>query len=97
MYFLADYRCDRCGEVFESLEPRSSAPPHPSHPCGGVGERVLSAVLVRQKLGEVTRGKNGPPPEHALDTRPMAEGVPMHEWRQESRAKRRQIIRRHGA
>lgn len=97
-YILVEYRCS-CGDVFESLESRSSVPNsivHPRATCGGIGERVLSAVSIGRKYGEVTRGRNEPPPQHALDTRPMAEGMSMHEWRKQSRAKRREVIRRYG-
>jgi hypothetical protein len=70
----------------ESLETRASpaaAIPH----CDVLAPRAVSAVLGRVKMGEVTRGKNGPPPPNALDTRPLAEGVSTAEWREGYRSK----------
>lgn len=98
-FVMLEYACRTCGVRCESLEPRSAPTLTLSHPpcgCDSSADRVLSAVAFKPQYGAVTTGKNGPPPQHALDTRPMADGVPMGEWRKASRAKRREVIRRYG-
>ena len=94
-YILVEYACPLCGR-YESLEQRPAPDVHAHPPCGRGAIRVLSAVKFKPQYGAVTRGKNAEPPQHALDTRPMAEGVPLHTWRERSRAKRRAVIRRYG-
>jgi len=47
-----------------------------------------TAPLGRVKLGEVVRGKveEYPPGHVGLDTRPLADGMPVHEWRAKQEA-----------
>ncbi len=46
---LYEYKCARCGEVFETLQ-KFSDPPLKVHPaCGGVVERLLSAPAFQFK------------------------------------------------
>lgn len=50
--------------------------------CGKPSPWSPSAITCRVKLAEVTRGKvEKPPTPHALDTRDLAEGMPINEWR----------------
>lgn len=52
------------------------------HPCRASSPWSPSAVTCRVKIAEVTRGKvEAPPTKNALDTRDLAEGMPMNEWR----------------
>lgn len=48
--------------------------------CGRMSPWAISAPLGRVKLGEVHRGKSDPHLPHQLDTRPLADGMPPHEW-----------------
>lgn len=87
-YILLDYKCTACGVLTESLESRTAPAPVITHtPCGADAVRIISPVTGRVKRGEVTTGKNGPPPAHALDTRPLAEGMSLTEFRTRNRAK----------
>jgi putative FmdB family regulatory protein len=46
---LYEYKCDRCGDVFEVIE-KFSDPPLQEHPsCGGHVERLLSAPALQFK------------------------------------------------
>lgn len=67
---IYDYRCTKCGRVFESLE--QDAPVSLQCDCGGVAERQMPAPLGRVKIAEVKRGKSDPRPPGTLDTRPIA-------------------------
>jgi hypothetical protein len=51
--------------------------------CGESSQWRISAPAGRVKAGEVVQGKvTEYPPDHAcLDTRPLADGMPLHEWR----------------
>lgn len=83
-WFLAEYACRRCGERIESLEPRSAIPPTLPHAtCGGVAERAISAPKVRTVWAEpVSRAKSDERPGPAtFDTRAIADGMPVAEWR----------------
>lgn len=94
-WLMLEYVCPWCGARFESLEPRANPATSLPH-CGGKAKRAVSAVKFKPHYGAVTTGKNDAPPQHALDTRPMADGVNMYEWRKASRAKRREVIKRYG-
>lgn len=80
-YTVREYECPDCGQFAETVET-----PHPdSRPCplcGLPSPLVVSAVAGRVKLGEVTRGKVAEGPEHYLDTRPLAEGMPLKEFKE---------------
>ena len=91
---LREFRCPEHG-VFESYEPGDAVPcpewTDSDCPCGECqggpcdlpSERCFtSAPLGRVRAGEVARGKSDPPPHPlALDTRPLAEGMPLNEWK----------------
>jgi hypothetical protein len=53
------------------------------HVCGKLSPWAPSPISGRVKLGEVVKGKvMDYPPEHVvMDTRPLADGMPMHEFR----------------
>lgn len=97
---MLEYACRKCGSRSESLEPRSAPSKSLRNPpcgCDSSADRVVSAVAFKQKYGEVSRGKNEAPPQHALDSRPVADGMNIGEWRKRYRAERRQVVRRYGS
>lgn len=52
--------------------------------CGLTSPWSPSGITSRVKAGEVVQGKvetNGLPPEACMDTRPLADGMPMHEFK----------------
>jgi hypothetical protein len=94
-FVLHDFECATCGERFESLENRP-APARVLHvACGELAERIMSAPhpkVVSVAPTPVSRGRSDPPPgPRACDTRPLADGASMHEWK----AKRREVWREH--
>lgn len=46
---LYEYRCERCGDVFEAMQKFSDAPLTVHDNCGGRVERLLSAPALRFK------------------------------------------------
>lgn len=81
---LRDYRCRACAATTEHLLRRDEAAPPCA--CGGELEVVISAVFGRTpRVTAVSRGRSDQPPPGAMDTRPLAEGQPYHEWRAERR------------
>lgn len=84
-WIMLEYGCPSCGLRFESLEPRCEQPGELECECGATAPRVMSAPLGRMKLGEVTRGKSDPPPPHVMDTRPLADGMPLKEFKRQRR------------
>ncbi len=93
-WIIRDHRCNDCGKVSEHMHQRNDDPVEMPCPCGGQAQRAISAVCGRVKLGEVSRGKNGDPPPNALDTRPLADGMPMSEWKARNRKRRQDEIHR---
>ena len=88
---LADYLCPKHGR-FEALQARSETDSAPCPTCGASSPWAPTPVAGRVKRGEVVQGKFEPPPnELALDTRALADGMPLSEWR----AKRKRINRDH--
>lgn len=81
-YTVREYECDLCGVFAETVEtPHPGSRPCPT--CGRPSPLVVSAVAGRVKLGEVSRGKVADAPSpYALDTRPLAEGMPLAEFKQ---------------
>lgn len=79
-WIMLEYQCS-CGDRVESLERRSDPSSSIDHGCGEMAVRCLSAVRGSVKLGEVTRGRSEPPPPEVLDTRPLADGMPLAEFR----------------
>ena len=81
VYIALEYVCASCGARFESFELRAAQPeaiPHPS--CGGLSLRVISAPAVQIPQAA--------PPPHAMDTRALAEGMPLSAWKKARREKR---------
>ena len=79
-YVLKDYRCAVCGVIFESLEERGQGALH----CGAGAIPVMSAVRGRVKLASVDHGHRGAAsdrPPGALDTRGLADGMTVSDWR----------------
>jgi hypothetical protein len=90
---MLDYQCPR-GHRFESLEKRGAEPETIECPAtidlagfhGGCylpATVTLSAPMVGTNwAGDVSRGKSDPRPPGVLDTRALAEGMPLKEWKQ---------------
>jgi hypothetical protein len=96
-----DYECPTCG-CFEASPRRDEAGDPPATErcpsCGAVSVWRPSAALGRVKLGEVMQGKvmDYPPGAVCMDTRPLADGMPVHEWRAKQEAITRDInLKRH--
>lgn len=90
-----EYRCTSCSRVTEVFEERSASPqtvpcPNPACEQGGA-ERIFSAPMVGTNwAGDVVRGAHDERQHKAvMDTRPLAEGMPMGEWKK----KRREMYR----
>lgn len=83
-WILVEYVCEGCEARYESLEQRP-APARTLHVCGCEAERVLSAPkpkVLTVSPTPVSRGKSDPPPSHrSVDTRAIADGQPVAEWR----------------
>lgn len=93
--FLAEYMCPEHGRFEQLVQRNESGDPPAKHPCDaddGYGEMCfeiceLTVSAPKPKVlsvpaTAVTRGgdlKDRPP--GMLDTRPLAEGMPMSEWR----------------
>ena len=84
---MYDFQCDDHG-VFDRLVDRRDDVQSAKCDCGAECPRVLSANRGRVRRGEVTRGKSDELPSQVMDTRPLADGMPLHEFR-EARAKKR--------
>lgn len=78
MFKVCEYLCGSCGTRSDSLEERSAVAETKPCPCGGVGERVISAPRVLTTWASAERrGTNGgfsvdEAPPGALDTRDYA-------------------------
>lgn len=82
-YIAREFCCADHG-VFDTLVQRGLEEPQPCPVCEAPSEPVISAVLGRVKLGEVSRGKvEAPPNPYALDTRLLGEGMPLSEFRKQ--------------
>ena len=99
---VVDYRCEPCGVSWESIEERP-APARVLHvACGKKAERIMSAAKARVVTvppTPVSRGKSDPPPSHrSVDTRPIADGTKLKDWRASRRemwrAERRAQVKR---
>lgn len=79
---LREYRCEEHG-CFELDVPReTSQNPRPCPTCGAPSERTLTANIATHVNVGLFRGKSdGPRSPLDLDTRPLAEGMPLKEWR----------------
>lgn len=89
-YVSREYLCLEHG-VFDELVERNHAAqrmPHACPICGAASEPAMSAPHGRVKLGEVMRGKvEAAPSPYALDTQPLADGMPLSEFK----ARRRKL------
>ena len=62
---LYEYRCEKCGEVFEVIQKFSDTPLTVHEKCGGKVERLLSAPAFQFKgsgwyITDYARGSNAP-------------------------------------
>lgn len=86
-YINLDFYCGDCDATTSDLVERPPPDSYPCEICGALAERCLSAVRLKTQLVTVTRGKPDPMPSPlAMDTQPLADGMPYYEWR-EKRAK----------
>lgn len=88
---MLEFRCP-AGHRSESLEDRAAPAAVVACPtCGDPAARTVSAGHRRVPIASVERGsgRDRPPPSHALDTRPLAEGMPHHEWKARQSALKR--------
>lgn len=98
-----DYECPTDGRFEHTTvrDERGDPPATVACPsCGADSPWRPSAPVARVKLGEVVQGKvmEYPPEAVCLDTRPLAEGMPLSEWRSKQEAITRDInLRRHRA
>ena len=84
-FVIVEYFCETCEMRTESLEKRADVPRETACECGGVAQRCISAPGLKFQNFSVDRGKSDERPPGVMDTRPLAEGMPLSEWR----AKRR--------
>ncbi len=82
-----DYMCPEHGP-FDALAARDSEDEQPC-PCGMPSPRIDSAPAVHtQFVVSGSQGKSDAKPHHmSMDTRPLAEGMPLGEWK----AQRKQL------
>ena len=97
-WLLSAYACSSCGP-FESLELRSSpSPTRPCPDCASPGDLVeyagFQTVNHDNRITAVATGKSDAHDNpNMLDTRPLAEGMPMKEWR--AKQDKARVERRH--
>lgn len=94
---MADYLCEWCLHRFESLELRAELPDtKPCEACGELAINVIGAPKPKKDTAAVhaaVGGKSDPHLPHQLDTRPLAEGMPLKEWK--AKEKQKQVSRRY--
>lgn len=80
-----EYHCPDCAETFDDTVP--SPPPDTIEcpVCSGPSHRIMSAPAVHVTFAvTASRGANDAKPHPmAMDTRPLAEGQPLREWKKE--------------
>lgn len=77
-----EYMCPEHGRWDDLVERASASEPHPCPACGAPSEAAISAPLYKPQRGAVTQGKvNDKPFPHAMDTQPLADGMPLAEWK----------------
>lgn len=82
-YINLDFYCGDCDATTNETVERPPPPSYPCEICGRLAERCLSAVRFKTPLVTVKTGKSdGPPSPLAMDTSPLADGMPYYEWRQ---------------
>jgi len=91
---LSEFLCTEHGR-FDALVSRD-AETTTCPTCGANSSWTPSAPLSRVRLGEVTRGKFEAPqhPGH-LDTRALADGMPLNEWKAHRDKLRKERLRKH--
>lgn len=89
---MYDYQCPDHG-VFDRLMDRREDTTTAECDCGHQSPRVLSPNRGKVRMGEVTRGKSDPLPSQVMDTRPLADGMPLAEFKKMRADKHR--IERH--
>lgn len=83
---VLEFECPECGrwESIEEHEPDEL----PCPICGAESPWVISAPAIGVQYGTAgTTAKSDPRPPGVLDTRPLAEGMPPHEWHAKTRKK----------
>lgn len=98
-WILLEYLCAACNHRTESLEVRGAESAEvPCEVCSTSSPRTVSAVMGRVPIATVERGSGAERPPHAIDTRPLADGMERREWkarrRQYHRERRERQIRR---
>ncbi len=97
---VMEYMCPEHGR-FESLEPRATAPdslpcpeidPHDVD-CGLASPWSPSAPKPHMAVGVVQTGSSVERPPTALDTRPLADGMKLSEWKKREQHKDRVAVR----
>lgn len=84
---VADYECPDHGRFEVTVERNLAGDPPEAVACIVCGEpsawRISAAGALRVQLGAVSQGKvmTYDKPEHMLDTRPLADGMPYDEWK----------------
>jgi len=79
---LAEFACDDCGIFDETVSDATASAPCPD--CGADSSRILSAHHTKVESvipTAVVRGGDTERRPGMLDTRPLADGMPMKEWR----------------
>lgn len=78
----ADYECEACG-WFALTVSRPAPDTQPCPTCSAPAPWRFPMPHGRVKPGEIVKGKvmEYPPESVCLDTRPLADGVPYHEWK----------------
>jgi len=91
---LSEFLCAQHGR-FDALVSRE-AESSPCPACNAASPWTPSAPLSRVRIAEVTRGKFEKPehPGH-LDTRALADGMPLNEWKAKRDAIRKERLRKH--
>jgi len=70
---LYEYKCERCGDVFEVLQHFSDEPLHEHAGCGGALERLISPAALQFKgsgwyVTDYGRNGSSSPEKHKTDT-----------------------------
>ena len=90
---VREYGCPEHGPFDLTVDLSTSSQPRPCPTCGSLSERTLNAnIHTRIDHLSFVRGKSAEKPTPlAMDTRPLAEGMPLKEWK----ARRRKLWRDH--
>jgi hypothetical protein len=83
-----EYTCPEHGVIELLVELATSGDPRPCPTCGVASERTVTAPRLNIPLGTVQRGRyEASDHPMAMDTRPLADGMPLHEWKAERQKK----------